>query len=102
MRQLAVLLLLVGLCSCDETRAPKVARAQEKPKSASDVGRYVIVHSPHIQRDTMLLDTVTGQTWQMVQFSDLKGEPVAWQRVTKLDTAEDYQVFFKTYASKLK
>jgi hypothetical protein len=38
------------------------------------IGRYVIVHSPHVQRDTILLDTVTGKTWQQRTINSRPGE----------------------------
>jgi hypothetical protein len=49
----------------------------------SEVGRYTIIHSPQIERDTMLLDTETGDTWQLVQTS--KDGDLAWQSVKKSD-----------------
>lgn len=39
---------------------PLPAFAQAGPVGS---GRYIIVHSPHVQRDTVLLDTLTGKTW---------------------------------------
>jgi hypothetical protein len=48
-------------------------------------GRYIIVHSPHIQRDTVLLDTVTGKTWVMVTITGREGEPVVWDPMYRLD-----------------
>jgi hypothetical protein len=39
----------------------------------------VIIFSPHSNSDVILLDTVTGQTWFQVQFSDVKGKPLGWE-----------------------
>ena len=39
-------------------------------------GRYEIVHSPHLERDTMLLDTETGRTWGLVIEKD---DSYAWE-----------------------
>lgn len=49
------------------------------------VGRWSIVHSPHVQRDTMLLDTATGDTWQLVQLGRADSDGLGWQYVGKLD-----------------
>ena len=63
--------------------APSVVSAQAGPVGGS--GRYVIVHSPHIQRDTVLLDTVTGKTWQMQTDSSREGDPVVWTPLARTD-----------------
>ena len=107
MRQFAVLLLLVAICGCDQLKPTKAAAQAQAPSAQApspspEVGRYTIVHSPHVQSDTMLLDTVTGQTWQLDQFRDLKGEPLAWERVRRLDSPDDYQAMVTAYGSKEK
>ena len=47
---------------------PQGTPVQQQVRRASDVpvGRFIIVHSPEIERDTTLLDTATGRTWQLV------------------------------------
>jgi len=40
-------------------------------------GRYAIFHSPHIERDTMLLDTATGDSWVLTEA--YKDGPLFWQ-----------------------
>jgi len=63
-------------------------------------GRYVIVHSPHIQSDTMLLDTATGKTWQLTRFVDRDGEPVAWDPVAHTDNPTEMQELKRSYPPK--
>lgn len=66
------------------------ALAQAGPVGGS--GRYVIVHSPHVQRDTVLLDTATGKTWILTQDSSREGEPYAWVPLARTDNdAEMHQ-----------
>src|SRR5476651_2042669 len=43
---------------------------------------------PQLERDTILLDTVTGETWGLAQFTDLDGDPYGWQPIYKADTAD--------------
>lgn len=65
---------LALLSACDEPKP-------DAPEP-SDVGRWVIVHSPHIESDTMLLDTATGRTWQLVNAGTVKDQELDWQPVT--------------------
>jgi hypothetical protein len=66
--------------------------------SASDSeGRYQIVYSPHAARDTFLLDTATGRVWQLTAFSDLEGQPAAWDLMTRIDNNEDLTKFLQKY-----
>jgi len=48
----------------------------------------------------MLLDTKTGQTWMLVQFSEREGEPYAWQPLIRLDTPADYARLRSDYPTK--
>jgi hypothetical protein len=59
------------------------------PSRTSEVGRYVIVHSPHIERDTILLDTVTGRTWELESLTYLNDDPDAWEPVPQLNSQSD-------------
>lgn len=100
-------LLLAG---CDQKPQSGVAVAQPPPSAAqpptpaptppSEVGRYVIVHSPHIESDTVLLDTETGLTWQLEQLTDLKGEPTVWMPMNRMDTPEDWNRVIAQYGEK--
>jgi len=68
----AAALLLV---SCD--------RPSPNAAPSSEVGRYVIVHSPQGEQDTILLDTATGATWSRYERTDAAGAP-AWDPMPKL------------------
>jgi hypothetical protein len=37
------------------------------PTTCGGAGRYQIIHSPQTERDTILLDTATGRSWQLVE-----------------------------------
>jgi hypothetical protein len=66
------------------TAAPVGGRAAAATAEAGcgSTGRYTIIHSPEVESDTMLLDTQTGKTWQLVQVKD--GGPLEWQPVDKI------------------
>jgi hypothetical protein len=61
------------------------ADSSQTPPATSQVGRFVIVHSPQIERDTVLLDTVTGKTWTQVELTDLEESPTAWEPMARRD-----------------
>ena len=52
-------------------------------------GRFAIVHSPHTQKDTVLLDTATGKTWQLRTVANRTGEPDVWVPMARFDNAEE-------------
>lgn len=103
------LLLLTGCYQQPQSNAagappPPNPAAMSAPAPAtpsmppSEVGRFVIVHSPHIQRDTVLLDTETGQTWILVQLTDVNDEPAEWEPMFRLP--EDYAKIVAQYGLK--
>ncbi len=55
-------------------------------------GRYVVVFSPHGARDTFLLDTVTGKTWQLRADGSRGGAPV-WSPMARADNAQEVQTW---------
>jgi hypothetical protein len=58
-------------------------RPAAAPASTSgQVGRYTIIHSPHVENDTMLIDTATGRTWRLEDVTGSGGE-VDWVPVTR-------------------
>ena len=63
------------------------ALAQAGPVGGT--GRYVIVHSPHKQSDTVLLDTATGKTWQLQ--SDAARDAVIWVPMARSDNPVEMQ-----------
>ncbi len=50
----------------------------------------MIVHSPQVERDTILLDTATGQTWQQGQMTAFTSDPLAWVPFPQLSAQADY------------
>jgi hypothetical protein len=95
----ASMLAFAGPGSCsDQASAPtpsSAPAAQGKPNdwvppesttpAPSEVGRYTIIHSPQIESDTILLDTVTGRTWQLQKAEFLNGDPLGWQEIYRFD-----------------
>jgi hypothetical protein len=94
-RRLA-LATLAGALTYGCTPAPV---ASPKP---SEVGRFVIVHSPEAERDTILLDTVTGRTWSRVEVTDITDEPPAWDPMPQLNSAKDLEALVAVHGSKAK
>jgi hypothetical protein len=78
MKSLVGVLLLSSLASCGQLTSHSSSEDQKV-----QIGRYVIVHSPHIQSDTVLLDTATGKTWEEVTFSYLEGDPDGWRPMAR-------------------
>lgn len=61
-----------------------------------ELGRFQIVLSPNLGRHTFLLDSVTGEVWQLTKFTDVKGEPTVWDKMTKLDNFGQTLDFIKS------
>lgn len=74
------------------------ALAQSGPVGGS--GRYVIVHSPHLQSDTVLLDTATGKTWALTKDSSRVGDPIAWDPMARTDNPTEMRDFFIAHPDK--
>jgi len=75
--------------------------SQQKPANPPpQVGRYVIVHSAEVERDTILLDTATGRTWSRVEVSDLTNDPAAWDPMPQLNAPADLAALRGTYPPK--
>lgn len=55
----------------------------EQPEPVDPVGRYTIIYGPHVQRSTMLIDTQTGRTWNLVTTGDDENAGYAWEPVPK-------------------
>jgi hypothetical protein len=71
-----------------------------KPPEAKQPGRYQIFMHPQFGGDQYLLDTATGQVWQLVKFGSLEGEPIAWRPMVKLDDEAQLRAFYS--ANRLK
>ncbi len=70
MRTVLVLLAAACVAGCSAKAAPQVS------SGPSAVGRYTIIHSPQLERDTFLLDTATGNSWQL---TESKEGTLVWQ-----------------------
>jgi hypothetical protein len=90
MKRLIMSVIVLGLASPITSVV-----AQER-----EIGRYQIVMNPVLAQSTFLLDTVSGQVWQLTKFGALEGEPLAWAPMSRLDSSEDYQKFVSAYAKK--
>lgn len=67
---------------------PYLALAQAHARPVQ-VGRYQIVYSPQLARDTFLLDTSSGRTWQIFIGKDADGdEHSGWQPVLWRDAGD--------------
>lgn len=72
----------IALAGCGQFENPR--NQVESPP----VGRWTIVHSPHVQRDTMLLDTVTGNTWVLVRLGEKENSGYGWEFSERLDAPD--------------
>jgi hypothetical protein len=73
---------------------PVACQAQAGPVGSP--GRYVIVHSPHVQRDTVLLDTTTGKTWQLTEDTS-RDSAVYWEPLARADNPAEVQSWFREH-----
>jgi len=64
------------------------------------INRFIIVHSPHVERDTVLLDTVTGRSWELVSYTDLEGDPSAWKLMPQVNSTEDTAALMERIGTK--
>ena len=91
------LCLGVLLTGCTETdKRPAVV--SEK----SDAGRYVVVFPRDARgvESTFLVNTAEGQVWQLRQFSELNGDPLAFVHVPIFSIAGDEERFIKNHGLK--
>jgi hypothetical protein len=76
MRTTALFFLLL-LSACDR------ADPQPTRQEPVEAGRWTIIYSPHIQKSAMLLDTVTGKTWNLVILRENDEERYGWEPVER-------------------
>ena len=102
--RIGLLLGALSLCACGQNTKGDQNGASENGSAAANrqtaetsgeagsgpvqVGRYVIVHSPQVERDTILLDTGTGKTWSRVELSSISGSPPGWEPMARTDDNE--------------
>lgn len=96
LRYVLLVLAVVGLASCNQAHtASNTAPASSggplaldtpasTPATAQPVGRFQIFHSPHVERDTFMLDTATGKSWQLVRNGKSEDAPLTWEAVGPL------------------
>ena len=70
------------------------AHAQE-----GEVNRFEIVISVTGDQ-TFLLNTANGEVWQLIQFPQLQSSPRAWQPVTRIESAADWDMLVKQHGRK--
>lgn len=80
--------LFVGLFFVLASFTPKSQAASD-----SQVGRYQIVTS-QVRCDVRLLDTVTGQTWTRIQYSDLPNQPAIWKLEDRANTDAELRAWW--------
>ncbi len=90
---------VVGMVACT---APVQQTPIQPPLKPSEIGRYAIIHSSQVERDTILLDTVTGRTWSRVEVTDLQGDPPAWDAMPQLNTDADWTALRTNHPPKAK
>lgn len=78
----------------------KPVGAEAQNAAPGQVGRYVIVHSPHAREDMMLLDSATGRTWSAISVTDVNTDPTAWEPVVQLNTDADRKALVDRYGEK--
>lgn len=81
------------LFTTDSPQPPPAPAVQPPPTPPSEIGRYQIIFSPHVERDTFMLDTQTGKIWQLTQYTDLNGQPTVWQYMDRIDSFQDLGAF---------
>jgi hypothetical protein len=86
---------LVGLLMLSGCGRPQSDASSDT--DTSDVGRFVIVHSPQVEGDTVLLDTATGQSWQRVEVGDLQHNPTVWVPMPQMNSDKDWAVLRAKY-----
>lgn len=67
--------------------------ALAKDAASSQNGRFQLVFSPTTPTDKFLVDTQTGKVWQLARFTDVKGNPVVWQYMYRIDNRNEQEKF---------
>jgi hypothetical protein len=68
--KVTAVILLVGVAVIALGQSSPLRSQQPQPTDRTAVGRYQIVNgTPELTRNIMLLDTATGQTWQICTIS---------------------------------
>lgn len=67
--------------------------ALAKDESSAQYGSFQVVFSPVSPTDKFLVDTQTGRVWQLARFTDVKGNPVVWQFMYRIDNMDEQRKF---------
>ena len=95
---LTALVILTAACSQSDPPANTLQRSvgssvTHQSGQGADMGRFTIVHSPHVENDTVLLDTVTGKTW--LQVEDASRQAVVWEAMPRNDNPAETVISIK-------
>lgn len=94
----AIAIVFAGAFYISQSPAQQLAPDPPKPADLKQQpGRFQIILHPQFRGDQYLLDTITGQIWQLTKFSSLDGEPLAWTPMAKIDNAEDFRAFYANH-----
>jgi hypothetical protein len=97
----STLLSLASLSLMASFATAQVPKSDQLPGAApASQGRYQIIMSPHNARDTFLIDTETGRTWQLTVFSFLNDDPVVWSAIPRIDNDDDRAKIVADYGKK--
>lgn len=91
--------ILSLVASFAAAQAPKSDQPSQVTGRAPQ-GRYQIIMSPHNARDTFLIDTETGRTWQLTVFSFLNDDPAVWNVMPRIDNDDDRAKVIADYGKK--
>lgn len=75
-------------------------KAPQASQNSPQPGRYIILWSPRVERNTFLLDTGTGRVWVLTSYPYLIGEPDAWAYMERLDNLDEMIAFEDKYGKK--
>ena len=111
----ALTVLIVLTSGCDQTDTtgnsqlglensaqpvPEGGQPPQRADQAGEIGRFVIVHSPHVENDTVLLDTVTGKTW--LQVENASRAAILWEAMPRSDNTAEMESWEQDHPVKSK
>lgn len=91
-----VLAVVFGTAACDTQHAGTAPESSPGTGSPA-LPRYQVVFSPHVRADTFLLDTQKGRVWVLAKFSDIPGEPSAFDEIDVIDNGGEIGIKFTDF-----
>jgi len=87
-RLVLILAAAFGAAACEKQplSAPPPAPTPSPVVTSLAPARYQIFFGPHARADTFLVDTQRGRVWVLSKFSDIAGEPTAFDEVDIIDS----------------